>query len=91
MHNLKFIREVAVVGTPDLIYGETVTAVIVPKKLSHDHRNQLALLNELANEQLLPVERPTKYIFSTELPKNATGKIQRTLLAQEVVQQKKEA
>ena len=91
LHNLKFIREVAVVGTPDLIYGETVTAVIVPKKLSHDHRHQLALLNELANEQLLPVERPTKYIFSTELPKNATGKIQRTLLAQEVVQQKKEA
>ena len=89
--DLKFIREIAVIGTPDLIYGETVTAVIVPKKLSHDHRHQLALLNELANEQLLPVERPTKYIFSTHLPKNATGKIQRTLLAQEVSQQLKEA
>ncbi|MFH5810638.1 AMP-binding protein [Companilactobacillus sp. FL22-1] len=91
LHDLKFIREIAVIGTPDLIYGETVTAVIVPKKLSHDHRHQLALLNELANEQLLPVERPTKYIFSTQLPKNATGKIQRTLLAQEVTQQLKEA
>ncbi|KRN98883.1 AMP-binding protein [Companilactobacillus kimchiensis] len=85
--DLKFIREIAVIGTPDLIYGETVTAVIVPKKLSHDHRHQLALLNKLANEQLLPVERPTKYIFSTQLPKNATGKIQRTLLAHEVNQQ----
>ncbi|HCD08429.1 MAG TPA: acyl-CoA synthetase [Lactobacillus sp.] len=91
LNNLKFIREIAVIGTPDLIYGETVTAVIVPKKLSHDHKNQLELLNELANEQLLPVERPTKYIFSTQLPKNATGKIQRTLLAQEVTQQFKEA
>lgn len=91
LNDLKFIREMAVVGTPDLIYGETVTAVIVPKKLSQDHRHQLALLNELANEQLLPVERPTKYIFSTQLPKNATGKIQRTLLAQEVTQQLKEA
>ncbi|WP_119327266.1 AMP-binding protein [Companilactobacillus musae] len=91
LNNLNFIKELAVIGTPDLIYGETVTAVIVPKKLSHDHRHQLALLNELANEQLLPVERPTKYIFSTQLPKNATGKIQRTLLAQEVTQQLKEA
>ena len=81
----------AVVGTPDKIYGETVTAVIVPNEISHDHRHQLALLNELANEQLLPVERPTKYIFSDQLPKNATGKIQRTLLAQEVTQQLKEA
>ncbi|MFC6177738.1 AMP-binding protein [Companilactobacillus huachuanensis] len=91
LNDLKFIREMAVIGTPDLIYGETVTAVIVPKKLSQDHRHQLALLNELANEQLLPVERPTKYIFSTQLPKNATGKIQRTLLAQEVTQQLKGA
>ena len=91
LNGLKFIREMAVIGTPDKIYGETVTAVIVPKKLSHDHRHQLALLNELANEQLLPVERPTKYIFSTQLPKNATGKIQRTLLAQEVTQQQQEA
>lgn len=88
---LKFIREMAVVGTPDKIYGENVTAVIVPKVSSPDHRHQLALLNELANEQLLPVERPTKYIFSNQLPKNATGKIQRTLLAQEVIQQLKEA
>jgi len=88
---LKFVREMAVIGTPDKIYGETVTAVIVPVKSSPDHRHQLALLNELANEQLLPVERPTRYIFSTELPKNATGKIQRTLLAQEVTQQLKEA
>jgi Acyl-CoA synthetases (AMP-forming)/AMP-acid ligases II len=88
---LKFIREMAVVGTPDKIYGENVTAVIVPTESSPDHRHQLALLNELANEQLLPVERPTKYIFSTQLPKNATGKIQRTLLAQEVTQQLKEA
>jgi len=88
---LKFVREMAVVGTPDKIYGETVTAVIVPIESSPDHRHQLALLNELANEQLLPVERPTKYIFSTQLPKNATGKIQRTLLAQEVTQQLKEA
>ena len=88
---LKFIREMAVIGTPDKIYGENVTAVIVPKEIHQDHRHQLALLNELANEQLLPVERPTKYIFSTQLPKNATGKIQRTLLAQEVTQQLKEA
>jgi len=91
LNSLKFIREIAVIGTPDKIYGETVTAVIVPKKLSHDHRHQIALLNELSHEQLLPVERPTKYIFSTQLPKNATGKIQRTLLAQEVTQQQKEA
>ena len=88
---LKFVREMAVVGTPDKIYGETVTAVIVPNEISRYHRHQLALLNELANEQLLPVERPTKYIFSDQLPKNATGKIQRTLLAQEVTQQLKEA
>ncbi|MQS75972.1 AMP-binding protein [Companilactobacillus halodurans] len=89
--NLKFVKEVAVVGTPDLIYGETVTAVIVPKEQTKEHQHQLALLNELANEQLLPVERPTKYIFDMKLPKNATGKIQRTLLAQEVTQQLKEA
>ncbi|KRL65887.1 AMP-binding protein [Companilactobacillus versmoldensis] len=89
--DLKFIKEIAVVGIPDPIYGETVAAVIVPNIETKDHRHQIALLDELANEQLLPVERPTKYIFSDELPKNATKKVQRARLAEIVAQQLKEA
>ncbi|MFD1670733.1 AMP-binding protein [Agrilactobacillus yilanensis] len=81
---LPFIKEMAVVGLPDPIYGEAVTAVIVPNEPTEDHRYQLTLLENLAATQLLPVERPTNYIFSTDLPRNATGKIQRTLLAQEI-------
>lgn len=81
---LPFIKEMAVVGTLDKIYGEAVTAVIITNEEQVDHRYQLALLKNLANNQLMPAERPTKYIFGQELPKNATGKIQRTLLAKEI-------
>ncbi|WP_125566477.1 AMP-binding protein [Companilactobacillus insicii] len=84
LKTLPFIQEMAVVGTPDKIYGETVTAVIVTKNNQPDHRYQLALLKNLANNQLMPAERPTKYIFGQSLPKNPTGKVQRNLLAKEI-------
>ncbi|WP_125589103.1 AMP-binding protein [Companilactobacillus jidongensis] len=81
---LTFIKEIAVIGTPDKIFGEAVTAVIITNDNQTDHRYQLALLKNLANNQLMPAERPTEYIFGQSLPKNATGKVQRNLLAKEI-------
>jgi Acyl-CoA synthetases (AMP-forming)/AMP-acid ligases II len=81
---LPFIKEIAVVGIPDKIYGESVTAVIVSNEEQDDNRYHLALLKHLANSQLLPVQRPTKYLFFKKLPKNATGKVQKSLLVKEI-------
>lgn len=91
LNQLSMVKEIAVVGIPDSIYGESVAAIVVPSVKMNDNRHLLVLLKQLAKEQLLPVERPTKYLFVDELPKNATGKIQRHLLSQTVTQELKEA
>ncbi len=91
LSQVRFVKEIAVVGLPDKIYGEIVAAIIVPNFPTKDHRHIQVLLNQMAKEELLPVERPTKYFFVSELPKNATGKIQRTLLAKRITEQLKEA
>ncbi|MCF6138459.1 fatty acid--CoA ligase [Pseudalkalibacillus berkeleyi] len=72
------VLDVAVLGTPDEKWGEMVTAIIVKKdeKLTED------MLEEFCKSStaLADYKRPRKYIFETELPRNASGKIQKFLL-----------
>jgi fatty-acyl-CoA synthase len=72
------ILDVAVLGEPDKLWGEKVIAVVVKKK-------QNVTAEELKNfckssEKLAPYKRTRKYIFVDELPRNASGKIQKFLL-----------
>jgi acyl-CoA synthetase (AMP-forming)/AMP-acid ligase II len=70
------VRDVAVVGTPDEKWGELVTAIVVtdgsdvsPEELMKHCRVHLA-----------GFKIPRKFEFRTELPRTATGKVQKFVL-----------
>jgi fatty-acyl-CoA synthase len=71
------IQEVAVVGMPDPKWGETPHAFVV---LARDADVGESDLIGYAREHLAHFKAPRKVEFVTELPKTATGKIQKYVL-----------
>ena len=71
------VREVAVVGMPDPKWGETPHAFVL---LAADAALTEAELIAYAREHLANFKAPRKVEFVTELPKTATGKIQKYVL-----------
>lgn len=75
------IAEVAVVGTPDEKWGETVAAVIVLSPGEpRDHEEVAADIREFARDRLARFKVPRQIEFAEELPRTATGKIRKTEL-----------
>jgi long-chain acyl-CoA synthetase len=72
------VREVAVVGFTHAREGEEIAAFVVPA----GDLTESALMAHCRN-RLAPDKRPRRYVFLPELPRNANGKIIRTLLRQE--------
>ena len=72
------VREVAVVGFTHAREGEEIAAFVVPA----GDLTELALMAH-CRKRLAADKRPRRYIFLPELPRNANGKIIRTLLRQE--------
>lgn len=72
------IKEVAIVGYPDAIWGESVKATIVLK----DTKEQITLQNlqEFCRGKLANFKIPKKIEIIDELPRNATGKILKNVL-----------
>ena len=70
------IREVAVVGMRDDLWGEAVTAVIVPK-VRADADETIRALGILAEKNLGRYNRPKRYIVwpDADLPKSPVGKV----------------
>ena len=71
------IQEVAVVGMPDPKWGETPHAFVV---LAPGADLTEPELTEYAREHMAKFKIPRKVAFVTELPKTATGKIQKYVL-----------
>ncbi|UOQ45092.1 o-succinylbenzoate--CoA ligase [Halobacillus salinarum] len=69
------VLDVAVVGEPDETWGEKVTAYIVKK----DENLNEQILDEFckSEERLARYKRPRHYKFVNELPRNASGKLQK--------------
>ena len=72
------VLDAAVVGEPDPVWGESVVAFIVKKdpSLTAEELDQFFV----ANGRLARFKRPRKYVFTEELPRNASGKLQKFLL-----------
>jgi malonyl-CoA/methylmalonyl-CoA synthetase len=66
------IRECAVIGLPDDIWGEAVTAVVV---LDGDTALELATLREWCRGRLSVYKIPQRLRIVNELPRNAMGKV----------------
>ncbi len=73
------IEELAVVGLPHDRWGEAVTAFVVPAERADATPEDI---REYARERLAGFESPKAVEFVQELPKTATGKIQKYQLAQ---------
>ncbi|HSB07302.1 MAG TPA: long-chain-fatty-acid--CoA ligase [Thermodesulfobacteriota bacterium] len=71
------VREVAVFGIPDEIYGESVCAVVVRKE-GHS-LDQEEIINFCAS-RLSSYKKPKRVDFIGEIPKNASGKVTKNVL-----------
>ena len=77
------VAEVAVVGAPHADWGEQVVACVVSRiPLTDDAMRHAfeAALDAVCLERIARFKRPKLYRFLTELPKNNTGKVQKTAL-----------
>lgn len=84
LSQLDFVKEVAVIGTPDELYGEAVTAVIISRSKQPDA--QLAQqIKAFARLSLANYERPTRIVFVKDYPRNATGKVIRQQLKTQIL------
>jgi long-chain acyl-CoA synthetase len=68
------VREVSVIGEPDLEWGEVVVAFVVADGV------EPAALDALCLEHIARFKRPKRYHFVTSLPKNNYGKVLKTAL-----------
>lgn len=73
------VNESAVIGTPDTIWGEVVTAIIAPEKGKHLTEAEIL---EACFRQLAGFKKPRKIYFVVELPKNPYGKVDKRKLRQ---------
>jgi len=81
------IQEAAVIGVPDDYRGETVKAVIVPKKGEVLDEQQL---NRYCRKNLAAYKVPRIYEFRDELPKTIVGKVLKRELIEDSIAAMKE-
>jgi long-chain acyl-CoA synthetase len=76
------VAEIVVFGLPDDQWGQRVCAVVVPAIPSSPEtsRQLLESVAARASTRLAGYKRPKQYAVLDELPRTATGKVQRTLL-----------
>ena len=75
------VAQVVAFGVPDPTLGETVGAAIV---LRSDATATVSEIREFARERLASFKVPKTVLFIDEIPKGATGKLQRIGLAEKL-------
>jgi malonyl-CoA/methylmalonyl-CoA synthetase len=73
------VAEAAVVGVPDVEWGEVVTAVLVPKP-----GGAIDDLRDWCRERLAPYKTPRRWVTREALPRNAMGKVTKPELRREL-------
>ncbi len=84
LSKLDFVKEVTVIGTPDELYGEVVTAVVIPRPDSEEPAKLETAIYTQAQKTLAPYEQPKRVLFVNDYPRNATGKVLRPKLRQQL-------
>jgi len=77
LFNHPAIKEAAVIGTPNDLWGEAVIAFIVRRPETSISDIELA---EFCRQSLSSYKIPKRFLYVAEIPKNATGKIERARL-----------
>ena len=76
------VAEVAVVGVPHEVYGETVVAAVV---LRPGKELSLAVLRDYLKETLADYKMPRRLVIFDVIPRNASSKVQKFVLREQVV------
>jgi long-chain acyl-CoA synthetase len=76
------VAEVAVIGAPDELRGEAVKAFVVLKEGANTTSEDL---HYFVKDHLAHFKIPQSIEIRKELPKNRTGKIDKTLLREQVL------
>ena len=71
------VAEAAVVGAPDSKWGEVVVGMI---RLRAGARPDAASLDAWCRERIAGYKRPRRYVFLDDLPRTASGKVQKARL-----------
>ena len=80
LHSHPDIEEAAIIGIPDVDWGERVRALVVAKS---GHQVQEADVIEYCRQQLASFKKPESVIVITELPRNPMGKVLKRILKEE--------
>jgi fatty-acyl-CoA synthase len=73
------VRDVAIVGLPDLVWGEVIGAFVVPA----DGAIDTAALSDLIRQRLARFKVPEHWFVLDELPRTNTGKVQKYVLREQ--------
>ena len=76
------VREVAVVGAPDRVWGERIVAAVVPREPEGGALTEE--VRELCARSLADYKRPKEVRLVAELPRNALGKVQKHRIVAEI-------
>jgi len=68
------VAEVAVVGVPDVVWGDRVVACVVARP-GRESECAEGVVRAFAKERLAPYKVPKQVIVMAELPRNAVGKV----------------
>lgn len=87
------VAEAVAFGAPDELYGQIVNAAIVLKsgQDSGDLSQVEASIKEFIGKKLAKFKVPTRIFFTKVMPKTATGKIQRRIIAAKFLAEKPKA
>ena len=73
------VKESAVIGAPDTLWGEVVIAIIA---LENGKKVTEEAILDICTKNLAGFKKPRKIYFMEELPKNPYGKVNKTVLRQ---------
>ena len=77
LHSHPAVDEAAIIGVPDIQWSERVRAVVV---LKDGHAVSEEELVDYCRQRLASFKRPESVVFTDELPRNALGKVLKTVL-----------